>query len=612
DGANTAMIHSINATLSTLKGSHNLRYGADLRLYRAFQNRLGYDVAPAFQFLPTYTKGPLDNSPAAPIGQEFAAFLLGIPDGEMRRSASFATQEKFASFFLQDDWKITSKLTLNLGLRYEYESPVTERFDRAVRGFDATSANPIEAQARANYARNPIAEIPVDQFRVRGGLLFAGGSNGRSLWSGEKGNFLPRVGIAWQTDSKTVVRTGYGLFYDTLGTNRSPAIQTGFTASTPIIASFDNGQTYAGTTANPFPNGLQSPLGAGGGLATNLGQSLTVYPVDRVQPYAQRWSFGLQRQFPGQILLEATYVGNKGIRLPVSRELNFTDPKYLSTSSERDQRTIDFLSQQLPNPFVGVNRVYLANITRADLLKPYPQFGSIRQTDSNGSSWYHGLQTRIERRLSRGYTFQGAYTWSKTMDATQYLNEGDPSPARAVGQFDRTHVFVVSAIWELPFGRGRAFGANMSRALNFIAGGWQLNSIYHWQSGNPLNFGNVILRGSLKDVPLTGDQRSVDRWFNVDLFERAPARQLQNNIRTFPLRFSNIRSDAQTKLDLSVIKFFSVTERVRIQFRAEAFNAMNHVNLNAPNMAVTGTAFGTVTGQGSLSRQFQGVLKVIF
>ena len=198
------------------------------------------------------------------------------------------------------------------------------------------------------------------------------------------------------------------------------------------------------------------------------------------------------------------------------------------------------------------------------------------------------------------------------MDATQYMNEGDPAPARAISQFDRTHVFVLSAIWELPFGRGRTYGANMSRPLNLIAGGWQLNTICHWQSGNPLTFGNVILRGSLKDVPLSGDQRSVDRWFNVELFERAPARQLLNNIRNFPLRFSNIRGDAQTKMDISLIKLFHVTERVRIQFRAEAFNAMNHVNFNPPNMAVTGTAFGTVTGQGSLSRQFQGVLKVIF
>ena len=612
DGANTAMIHSLTATLSSLKGSHNIRYGTDLRLYRAFQNRLGYDVAPAFQFLPTYTRGPLDNSPVAPIGQEYAAFLLGVPDGEMRRSASFATQEKYISFFLQDDWKLTNKLTLNLGLRYEYESPVTERFDRAVRGFDSTSSNPIEALARANYARNPIAELPLDQFRVRGGLLYVGGANGRSFWKGQKGNLLPRIGVAWQRDTRTVVRAGYGLFYDTLGTNRSPAIQTGFTASTPIIASFDNGLTYAATTANPFPSGLQAPVGTGDGLATNLGQALAAYPQDRMLAYAQRWSFGVQRQLPGHILLEATYVGNKGVRLPVNRELNFTDPKFLSTSPERDQRAIDFLSQQSPNPFAGINKVYGTNISRANLLKPYPQFAGIRQTNSDGYSWYHGLQTRVERRLKGGYTFQGAYTWSKAMDATQYMNEGDPAPARAISQFDRTHVFVLSAIWELPFGRGRTYGANMSRSLNLIAGGWQLNTICHWQSGNPLTFGNVILRGSLKDVPLSGDQRSVDRWFNVELFERAPARQLLNNIRNFPLRFSNIRGDAQTKMDISLIKLFHVTERVRIQFRAEAFNAMNHVNFNPPNMAVTGTAFGTVTGQGSLSRQFQGVLKVIF
>ena len=612
DGANTGIIHSFNATMSTLKKNHNLRYGADLRVYRAFQNRLGYDVSPALQFVPTYTRGPLDNSPVAPIGQEFAAFLFGIPDGEMRRSASFATQEKFASFFLQDDWKLSKRLTLNMGLRYEYESPLTERFDRSIRGFDYTASSPIEAQARANYARNPIPEISVSQFRAPGGLLFAGGSNGRSLWDGQKGNLLPRIGIAWQLDDKTVIRTGFGLFYDSIGTNRSPAIQTGYTASTPIIASLNNGLNYVATTANPFPNGLLAPLGSSEGLATNLGQSLTVYPRARVQPYAQRWSFGMQRQLPGQTLLEASYVGNKGIRLQVARELNFTDPKYLSISPERDQRAIDFLSQQSPSPFAGINKLYTSNISRANLLKPYPQFGSIRETEPNGYSWYHALQSRVERRFSRGYTFQGAYTWSKAMDATQYLNEGDYAPARSIAQFDRTHVFVLSSLWELPFGRGRSFGANMSSVLNTIVGGWQLNTIYHWQSGNPLTFGNVILRGNLKDVPLSGNQRSVDRWFNVDLFERAAARQLQNNIRTFPLRFSNIRSDAQTKLDISVIKYFNLTERLRLQFRAEAFNSLNHVNFNAPNMAVTGTAFGTVTGQGSLSRQFQGVLKIVF
>ena len=612
DGANTAMIHSLNATLTSLKGSHNLRYGTDLRLYRAFQNRRGYDVAPAFQFLPTYTKGPFDNSAAASTGQELAAFLLGIPDGEMRRSASSATQEKFISFFFHDDWKLTGKLTVNAGLRYEYESPLTERFDRSVRGFDYTAANPIGELARANYARNPIPEIPAAQFRVPGGLLFAGGSKGHSLWNGQKGNLLPRIGLAWQPEPKTVVRAGYGLFYDTLGTNRSPAIQTGFTAATPIIASFDNGLTYSVTNANPFPSGLLAPLGAAGGLTTNLGQALSVYPLDRVLPYAQRWSFGVQRQLPGQILLEVTYVGNKGIRLPVSRELNSTDPKYLSTSPERDQKTIDSLSQRFANPFAGINKIYASTITRADLLRPYPEFGSIREADANGSSWYHGMQSRVERRMARGYTFQAAYTWSKSMDATQYLNDSDPSPARAIGQFDRTHIAVVSAIWELPFGRGRAYGSKMSRPLNFIAGGWQLNSIYHWQSGTPLSFGNVILRGSLKDVPLSGDIRSVDRWFNVDLFERATARQLQSNIRTFPLRFGNIRGDAQTKLDLSAIKMFDVTERIRLQFRAEAFNALNHVNFNAPNTTVTGSAFGTVTGQGSLSRQFQGVVKIIF
>jgi hypothetical protein len=613
DGTNTSMVHSVVVNLSTLKGNHNFRYGTDLRLYREFGNRFQYDVAPSLSFDTTWTRGPLDNSTSAPLGQDLAAFLVGIPGGQMRRSASYAEQEKFFAFYFHDDWKVTSRLTLNLGLRYEYETPLTERFDRSVQGFAFGASNPIEAAARANYARSPIAELPVDQFRVLGGLTFAGGPNGRSLWQGERNNFMPRIGLAWQINPQTILRTGYGLFFETLGTNRSSSIQTGFTQSTPIQASLDNGLTFIASTANPFPRGLDQALGAAGGLTTNLGQGLSFYRAKRLHPYAQRWSFGLQRQLPQEFLIDVAYVGNRGTRAGVDRPLNVTPAQYLSTLTERDQRTIDFLSQQVANPFFGLNPIYGRNISRANLLRPYPHFGGISFSDPAGYSWYHSLQVRSEKRFAKGYTFQFAYTWSKLMEATEFLNESDPRPTEVISGFDRTHRLAVSGIFELPFGKGRRYASGIPGWLDQVIGGWQMNAVIQRQSGSPLGFGNAIFRGNLKDIPLSKDRKSVDRWFNTDAgFERLTARQLGSNIRTLPLRFSGIRGDGQARWDFSAIKYFPIRERFKFQFRAECYNAWNHPNLNNPNTTPTSTAFGAITGQSPSPRQFQLALKLTF
>jgi hypothetical protein len=609
DGATTGMIHNLAATMNWMRGNHNIRYGTDLRLYRSFGIHGGYDVSPGLQFLPTYTNGPNDNSAAAAIGQEFASFLLGIPSGQMTRSASYAMQNTFAGLFIQDDWKLTAKLTVNIGLRYEYESPVTERFDRAVRGFDFTDPNPIQAQALANYAKNPVSGIAVSDFKVLGGLMFAGPGN-HSLWSQPATNFLPRFGLAYQLNEKTVFRGGYGIFYDTIGVNRTVLPQQGFTSSTPIIASYDNGLNYAATTANPFPNGLLPAAGASGGLTTYLGQGFSVYPTSRKQPYAQRWTFGIQRLLPGQILLDASYVGNKAIHLPVDRNINAIDPKYLSRLGTRDQSAIDFLGQLLPNPFYGINSIYPKTITRADLLRPYPEFGDISESDSIGYSWYHALQVRAEKRFAHGYTINAAYTWSKNMDATSFLNPGDPFLYRGISGNDRPQRLAVSGIYELPFGKGRMFGSSLPRVLDFAVGGWQLNGIFTLQSGAPLSFGDVILYSS--DVALASDVRSVNRWFNTSAFETSTGKQLASHYRTFPKYLTGVRGPGQQDLDLSLIKYFNFTERWKLQFRAECFDCLNHVNFSDPNTTVTGTTFGTITAQASPSRQFQGALKLTF
>jgi hypothetical protein len=279
------------------------------------------------------------------------------------------------------------------------------------------------------------------------------------------------------------------------------------------------------------------------------------------------------------------------------------------------QRTIDFLGQAFPNPFAGLNPIYGANISRANLLRPYPHFGgTVNTIEPTGYSWYHSLQTRLEKRFSRGYTFQLSYTWSRSMEAMEFLNGVDTAPYESVASLDRPHRLVASAIWEIPIGRGRSFGSSLPKAVDFFVGGWQLNGVMQKQSGPPLGFGDVwtLFTGDTSNIKLPKDQRSVNKWFNTDAgFNKNNAQALASNLRVSPLRFSNIRADGQSRWDFSAIKTFKVTEQVNTQFRAECLNAWNHPNLTGPNTTPTNTAFGTITGQ-DVPRSWTFSLKVSF
>jgi hypothetical protein len=547
------------------------------------------------------------------VGGEIASFLLGIPSGSMAVNASYAERNSIYGFYVQDDYKFSSKLTVNIGLRYEVESPTTERYNRAVRNFDGVTPSPIEAQARAQYAAAPIPELPASQFRVLGGLTFTNANgNPRGYWETAKRNFMPRIGIAYQFDTKTVLRAGYGLYTAPLGTLYTNTEPAGFSLSTPIQASLDNGLTYVATLANPFPAGLVQPAGPAGGLLTNIGQGVNGFPNARKNPYAQRWSMGLQRTIVGGFLVEASYVGNRSTRLNVLRNLNFTPAQFLSTSPVRDQAAINFLGQNFPNPLRGTNAIFGANTTRGSLLRPYPQFGNVNIYEPIGYAWYHSLQMRLEKRFSKGFTSQTSYTWSKNMQATEMLNDQDPTPYEVISDLDRTHRLTSSGIFELPFGRGRHWGANWRKSLDMVAGGWQLSGAMQYQSGQPLGFGNAIFNGDLNNVVLPKGQRSVDQWFNVNAgFERNNALQLASNLRRFPIRFNGIRGPIQARWDFGLIKNFMLTERWRLQFRAETFNAFNYASLANPNTGVTTGAFGTITGQDP-PRSWQGALKLSF
>jgi hypothetical protein len=473
----------------------------------------------------------------------------------------------------------------------------------------------LQAAAEANYATSPIPQVPVNAFRVIGGLTFANVSgNPAGLWQKDTNNVMPRIGFAYQLDPRTVLRGGYGIFFDQLGITRTSVIQSGFSRTTQFVPSLDNGLTFATDFAHPFPQGLDRALGASQGLLTFAGQSISFVNPNLVNPYMQRWQFSVEHQFGNTAVVEVAYVGNRGTKLLLNRQFDPIPAQFLSTSPVRDQATINLLSSSVSNPFYPLlPRTNLAGTTVAlsQLLRPYPQFTGITANQNQGSSWYHSLQTRFEKRLSAGYTVSGSWTWSKFMQATELLNDVDPVPYRVISDQDRTHRIVVNGLWELPVGKGKRFLPISHGFASKIVSGWQSQAIYQWQSGPPLGFGNIIFNGNLKDIALPGDQQTATRWFNTGAgFVTSSASQLASNIRTFPLRFSGIRGDGLNNWDISLFKNTQLTESVRLQFRTEFVNAFNHTQFAAPNTTVTSTAFGRVTAESQWPRTIQFGLKL--
>jgi hypothetical protein len=500
-----------------------------------------------------------------------------------------------------------------------------------VSGFDFNFLQPIEAQAQAKYANDPKARTPeVSQLLVRGGLTFPG-VNGQSegLYETPKHNFMPRLGLAFRLNDKTVVRAGYGVFFGFLGQRRGDVVQSGFSQDTNIVPTvggdgvtflFPNGQTVF---SNPFPNGIQEPVGAAQGSQTFLGQSITFFNPNPDSPYNQRWELGFQRELAGGWFAEASYVGNRGTHIEISRDLNVTPQKYLSKSLARDDATRLYLTNPLNNPFFGLipNIGASTTINRENLLRPFPQFGTVTTTNNQGYSWYHSLQTRIEKRLSKGYTFQASYTYSKFMQATELLNQDDPLPTEVISDSDYPHRFAASGIYELPFGKGQKFLASTNGIVSRFVGGWQFQGIYTFQSGAPIQFGNVFFNGNLRDIRLPGDQQTPERWFNTAGFVTASTQQPDHNVRMFPLRFGFVRYPRQNNFDLSLVKNTAITETTNVQFRAEFINAFNRVWLASPNTSPNGLAtaptsatFGQINSSNAANyaRRVQLGLKLVF
>lgn len=329
----------------------------------------------------------------------------------------------------------------------------------------------------------------------------------------------------------------------------------------------------------------------------------------------------MQRELVWGFVVDVAYVGNRGTHIEITRNINALPNQYLSTSTTRDNTTNSYLGALVPNPFAGQlpasagANFRSATIARSQLLRPSPQFGDINTTNNDGYSWYHSLQANVNKRFGHGYTFGLSYTWSKFMEAISYLNAADPLPIETVSDFDRTHRFALNGIYEMPFGRGRRFLANVNSFASHFISGWQVSGIYQYQSGAPINFGNIFFTGSFDSIALSSGERTIDRWFNTAAgFVTAANAQPVSNIRTFPLRLGNVRTDAINNVDLSVIKKTQLWEGKNLEFRAEFINAFNHPLLPAPNTNVTQASFGQIiaSNQANYPRRIQLTVKFVF
>jgi hypothetical protein len=620
--------HAVISTVNQTVGSHSLKYGFEFRSYRETDKFFQNDMTGIFTFDDTRTRASslATARTSDQRGHSFAAFLMGLPaSGVIQQRADYAEQSTTTGIFIQDDWKFNSRLTVNVGLRYEIEGALTERYNKSVSGFDFAAVQQIEAAARAAYARNPTPEVPAGQFNVRGGLLFPGVNGAdRGLYETPKKNFMPRFGFAYKLDDKTVLRGGYGIFFGFLGQRRGDVNQIGFNTNTAMTTTLDNGLTYLETLSNPFQinnqNGLNQARGAADGVQTFLGQSITFFNPKPLSPYNQRYELSVQRELPGGWVAEAAYVGNRGTHIEIARNLNVTPQQYLRP----DGSTSDYLNADLPNPFANLmpaNAIaaFRGNvIDRFRLLRAFPQFDEVNTTTNDGYSWYHSLQMSMNKRFSKGYTLGLNYTFSKFMEATQYLNGDDPRPHEIISPSDRTHRFSASGIYELPFGKGRSFFAGVNKAASYIISGWQISGVYQYQGGAPLGFNNLFFNGNIGDIALDGGQQTLDRWFNTAGFVRVAP---QNNLRTFPFRISNVRGDSTNNVDLSVIKKTEIFENKNVEFRAEFLNAFNHPLFPVGNgndtgiiTNVTNASFGRTVAstQGNYARRIQMTLKFTF
>jgi len=643
---------SVAPTITKIWGEHTSRVGYDWRLQ---QWNIVFDGFPGgrYQFNGAYTRA--SNSAALnDRAQSWAQFLLGLPTaatGAVATPGTASSQFEIASpgdfsqmyhgLFVQDDWRVNSRFTMNLGLRLEVNSGMSEADDRNLGGFDRVTANPIEAQAAATYAQSPIPELPASQFKVKGGLLFADGAVNKTVTK-----LMPRSAFSYLLNDRTNLRGGFGIFsYDYFFENIN---QAGFSQATPVLVTNDNGITFTGATlTNPIPSGqLVQPVGSALGLRSQLGQNLgTLYQPDRSAAYYQRWEVSLQHDWSGGWITGVTYIGSRGVNLPVARATNNIPMAFLSTSRSRDAAVESNLSTNVPNPMAGLlpgSTINGATVAKSQLLRPYPEFGTFAIEEYGGSDRYHAATVQLEKRFRSGNSLTAQYTRSSLHDTLNYLNPQDGVLEDRVSPNDRPNRFSIGTSLRLPFGRSEHWGKDWNKALDAVVGGWQLSGTYQYQDGFPLSWGNLYYDSACGDPKslvsnigqkmaggVAGLDAGVPAWDTSCFYfhdaavqtngvddpvkQRADQRiQLNNNVRYFPSTLPDTRTDNLHLLDIGLYKNFTLGHGMKLQFRMEAINALNYTVLWNPDTNPRNATFGFINQDRNNPRDLQLGLRFTF
>jgi Carboxypeptidase regulatory-like domain/TonB dependent receptor len=597
-------------TLALYRGNHNLKFGADMR----WQQTNGADSAGQqglFSFNANETAFPTAAG-RANSGNAFASFLLGAVDNASYNGLYVVPglRYQYKALFAQDDWKISRKLTLNIGLRWDLFTPRREH-NNNISGFDPSLPNP--------GAGN-----------LLGAIRFLGNGPGRdnsrqSFADTDYKAFGPRVGFAYQLFRNTVLRGGYGISYGqgnaNAGLRDSQKFLYGFNAA-PSYASTDVGVTPAFAWDNGFPTNWPKPPFIDPTVQNGTNVTM-ISPGDGRPPMFQNYTFSVQQAISARMSVEAAYVGVKGTRLGNGLiSINQVDPKYLALGSLLTQSVTSAAAQAagIRIPYAG----FTGSVAQA--LRPYPQYLNIvSNSNPNGNSTYHALQMKFTKRLSHGLTVLGAYTWSKSLTDGMIAAGGGPGGQdfynrrleKSLSPNDVPQIFVVAYTWELPFGAGKAL-LNRGIAAR-IVGGWQLSGIQQYSVGKPVqltaNNSLPIFNGVLRPNVIAGTPMTLDHpdplanpWINKAAFAAPASYQFGTAARSYTdLRASNSYNES-----FGLMRQFRVTERASLSLRGEFFNAFNRVVFGAPVANISAANFGRVTSQANSPRQGQVSARIEF
>ncbi len=599
---------SIVLGVSKYLGKHNLKSGFVFRSISVDFTDLSNGNG-SFSFANDFV------SPNDPLGKKAKTDLLNLLTGYASTGSSvtqtihLATNVPYYAGYFQDDYRLTNKLTLNLGLRYEWEAGLSERSNHYAVGFD--------------------------QNATKGGIEFAG-QNGypTTCCDFSRKKFGPRIGAAYALNPKTTIRLGYGTFYAPSAFTSSSAFAPGYSQATTYVYSNDGGKTPAGSLSNPYPGGILQPSGNANGYLTGVGSSVTTWSQNSKSPIVHQYSFDIQRELPAQIGLQIGYVGSRSRHLMPGNGMNTANinqlpDQYLALGLG----ATDQLTALVNNPYFGRGGTGVIGGQRVaynQLLRPFPEFASVNLNDYTAHAKYDALIVKAQKRFSHGLTFLSTYTWSKNEDsswaASNFLNASKSAPqdvynlgaewSRSV--VDLPHRLTTSATYDLPVGKNKLLPVNNS-LLNFFVGNWSVNAITVIQTGFPLaisqnsNNNRAIGTGVQRPNIVAGVSACIggspedhagaipkSSYLNPAAFTTAPAYTFGNAPRTI-----GCLSPGYENWDISVFKSFPVRDRITFQFRAEALNAFNTPQFRAPNTAVGNSNFGAITQQANFPRYLQ-------